>query len=106
MHLNNSFIFLGLMIMLQDTKKAVLAMIERLQEVFHEFLAENDWMDYQTKKTALEKSKQMLSLIGYPEFIYNDAELDKFYSEVGIFQFSLFLQKYVRKLIYRFSLTH
>ncbi|VDN53873.1 unnamed protein product [Dracunculus medinensis] len=27
----------------------------------------------------------MLSLIGYPEFIYNDAELDKFYSELNIY---------------------
>lgn len=46
-------------------------------------LAANDWMDRDTRVFAQDKAKQMLSLIGFPDFLYNDTELDEYYRNVS-----------------------
>ena len=61
------------------SKAAALEMIEDLRESFRKMLKANDWMDADTKQTALEKADQMLSLIGFPDFLYNDTQLDQYY---------------------------
>ncbi|VDK72795.1 unnamed protein product, partial [Anisakis simplex] len=63
-------------------KKAVLDMIKDLHDAFREMVSENDWMDEQTKKIAIEKSKAMQSLIGYPDFVLSDKKLDDYYKLV------------------------
>nr|CAD2208602.1 unnamed protein product [Meloidogyne enterolobii] len=47
-------------------------------------LAVNDWMDPGTKEYALIKAEQMLSLIGYPDFLYNDTQLDDYYKNFDL----------------------
>ncbi|KAI6194124.1 Neprilysin-1 [Aphelenchoides besseyi] len=37
------------------------------------------WMDWKTKSYAIQKAQYMEALIGAPDFIYNDDELDKHY---------------------------
>nr|CAD2166728.1 unnamed protein product [Meloidogyne enterolobii] len=53
----------------RSSKEAALAMIEDLRASFKAMLAVNDWMDPGTKEYALIKAEQMLSLIGYPDFL-------------------------------------
>lgn len=57
-------------------------MIDDLHAAFRQMVLNSDWMDNRTKHIAIEKSKAMQSLIGYPDFIYSDKELDDYYKEV------------------------
>ncbi|MFH4981384.1 hypothetical protein AB6A40_008093 [Gnathostoma spinigerum] len=66
------------------SKEAALDMISDLHEAFRGLVRESDWMDNKTKQIAIEKSNAMQSLIGYPDFIYNDTELDDFYRDLHI----------------------
>uniref|UniRef100_A0A0N5A3H9 Neprilysin n=1 Tax=Parastrongyloides trichosuri TaxID=131310 RepID=A0A0N5A3H9_PARTI len=61
-------------------KTAALDMIKDLRQAFDEILQSNSWMDESTKKYALEKLKEMMPLIGYPDFIKNTTSLDKYYT--------------------------
>uniref|UniRef100_A0A915CYY6 Endothelin-converting enzyme 1 n=1 Tax=Ditylenchus dipsaci TaxID=166011 RepID=A0A915CYY6_9BILA len=60
-------------------RQSAMEMIEDLQEAFKHMLIKNEWMEDQTKRYAQEKAKDMLSLIGFPDFIYNDTALDEYY---------------------------
>ncbi|ETN79145.1 peptidase family M13 [Necator americanus] len=79
-------------------------MIDDLQEAFREMLTTNDWMDKQTKATALDKAKQMLRQIAYPDFILDDAKLDDYYGGVkfpaAILQAPFFHHTFPRALNY------
>jgi len=68
----------------RSSKEAALAMIEDLRASFKAMLAVNDWMDPGTKEYALIKAEQMLSLIGYPDFLYNDTQLDDYYKNFDL----------------------
>uniref|UniRef100_A0A915BWX3 M13 family peptidase n=1 Tax=Parascaris univalens TaxID=6257 RepID=A0A915BWX3_PARUN len=65
-------------------KSVALAMIDDLHTAFREMVRNSDWMDNRTKHIAIEKSKAMQSLIGYPDFIYSDKELDDYYKELKL----------------------
>ncbi|VDM30803.1 unnamed protein product [Toxocara canis] len=60
-------------------KEAALAMIDDLHAAFRLMVLTNDWMDNKTRNIAIEKSKAMQSLIGYPDFVESDKELDEYY---------------------------
>ncbi|XP_003372438.1 peptidase family M13 [Trichinella spiralis] len=63
----------------QKDKDEALAMIDHLRLAFTDLVEKLDWMDYQTKQIAIEKAREMINHIGYPEFINNDTVLDKYY---------------------------
>ncbi|KAI1693996.1 peptidase family m13 domain-containing protein [Ditylenchus destructor] len=67
----------------KNDRGAALEMIEDLRESFRIMLNKNDWMMEETKVYALEKANEMLSLIGFPDFIYNDTQLDEYYGNVN-----------------------
>lgn len=60
-------------------------MIHTIREAFNELLAENHWMDDETRAVAKEKADAMNECIGYPQMITNSEELVKEYAAVGIF---------------------
>ncbi|VDK52398.1 unnamed protein product, partial [Cylicostephanus goldi] len=68
----------------QESKNVTLEMIDDLQEVFHEILTTSDWMDNQTKASALDKANQMLRQIAYPDFILDDEKLDAYYDSLDV----------------------
>ncbi|KAI1710050.1 peptidase family m13 domain-containing protein [Ditylenchus destructor] len=68
----------------KDDRGAALEMIEDLRESFRIMLNDNDWMMEETKVYALEKANEMLSLIGFPDFIYNDTQLDEYYGNLTL----------------------
>ena len=55
-------------------------MIENIRNEFRIMLFENDWMDYKSKKAALEK----VDLIGYPDFTFIDYHLNYLYKDVSV----------------------
>lgn len=68
--------------MLQET---ALTMIHTIREAFNELLADNHWMDDETRAVAKEKADAMNERIGYPQMITNATELVKEYEKVSIF---------------------
>ncbi|KAK6032688.1 peptidase family M13 [Ostertagia ostertagi] len=68
----------------QSSKNTTLDMVEDFRESFQEMLTENTWMDEKTKKSAIQKSLEMLSQIAYPDFILNGKELDNHYDNFSV----------------------
>lgn len=60
-------------------------MIHTIREAFNDLLAENDWMDDETRAVAKEKADAMNERIGYPQLITESRELIKEYQAVREF---------------------
>uniref|UniRef100_A0A0N5AT03 Neprilysin-1 n=1 Tax=Syphacia muris TaxID=451379 RepID=A0A0N5AT03_9BILA len=68
----------------KSDKAAALEMIDDLHAAFRDLLLTNDWMDNNTRHYALQKELKMQSLIGYPDFLFDDAELDAYYEKLHL----------------------
>ncbi|CAG9762242.1 unnamed protein product [Ceutorhynchus assimilis] len=66
------------------TKPKVENMINHIKEAFVEHVQGITWMDSSTKKVTLEKSKEMLSFIGYPDWLFKDGAVDRKYLGIEI----------------------
>lgn len=60
------------------------AMITGIQEAFKETFEENQWLDAETKEAAPRKIENMKKFIGFPDWLFNDEELNEYYDEVEI----------------------
>ncbi|XP_059475395.1 neprilysin-1-like [Neocloeon triangulifer] len=67
-----------------ESKETALEMIHTIREAFNELLAENDWMDNETRAVAKEKADQMNERIGYPELLTDPKELSNEYAMLNI----------------------
>lgn len=64
----------------------VWTMIKNIQRIFKEMLTtEISWMDEKMKQTALSKLENMITIMGYPNFITNPDYVDDFYKNLDIF---------------------
>ncbi|KAH7668167.1 Protein NEP-1, partial [Aphelenchoides avenae] len=63
-------------------REVAMDMIEDLKEAFRDMLVNNEWMQQHTRQYALEKINEMISLIGFPDFILNDTTLDDYYDQL------------------------
>lgn len=59
-------------------------MIKDLQNSFKDVINETSWMDDKSKAFAVEKINNMITLLGFPDFVSNKTLLDKFYENVRI----------------------
>lgn len=66
----------------QDSKETALEMIHTIREAFNELLAENHWMDDETRAVAKDKADAMNERIGYPDILTNPKELEREYENV------------------------
>merc|ERR1712168_1396470 len=55
-------------------------MVEDLRAAFKELVTETQWMDSQTQATATGKADQMLQLMGYPDWLTHEDELDEYFA--------------------------
>ena len=60
-------------------QETALEMIHNIREAFNELLAENAWMDDETRAVAKEKADAMNERIGYPDMLTNPEELNQEY---------------------------
>jgi membrane metallo-endopeptidase-like protein 1 len=60
-------------------QETALEMIHTIREAFNELLADNDWMDDETRAVAKQKADAMNERIGYPELLTDPDELTKEY---------------------------
>lgn len=58
-------------------------MIHSIREAFNELLADNHWMNDETRAVAKEKADAMNERIGYPKLITDKVELEKEYTAVS-----------------------
>ncbi|KAK4878383.1 hypothetical protein RN001_010889 [Aquatica leii] len=59
-------------------------MINDLQTAFLNILDKSDWLDEPSRQKAKEKASKMITLLGYPNFVEDGVEVDKYYSNVRI----------------------
>ncbi|KAJ8916562.1 hypothetical protein NQ315_000206 [Exocentrus adspersus] len=61
-----------------------LQMIRDLQDSFKEIIGEITWMDDESKAVAVQKVRNMVTMLGYPDLVSNKTTLDKFYENVRV----------------------
>nr|XP_056705971.1 endothelin-converting enzyme 2 [Euleptes europaea] len=65
-------------------------MIAVIRTAFEESLDQLDWMDAKTRQAAKEKADSIYDMIGFPEFILEDKELDDVYDGYEVSEDSFF----------------
>ncbi|XP_057331076.1 neprilysin-2-like isoform X2 [Microplitis mediator] len=68
----------------EDAKKNAVEMVSDIRNQFNKILKTVDWMDEETRKSALEKAASMTSHIAYPDELLNDAKLEEFYENLQL----------------------
>jgi predicted metalloendopeptidase len=71
------------------SKKEALNMVNNLLSEFKLILNENEWMEDESKRRAIEKVHSIDTKIGYSDQILNDTYLDILYENVNLFKISL-----------------
>lgn len=66
------------------TKPKVEKMINDIKAAFVDHVKTLKWMDKDTKKVTLEKTEEMLSLVGYPDWLFKDGAVDRKYEGLEI----------------------
>lgn len=49
------------------------------------------WMDDKTRETAIEKVRKIVQMIGYPDWILDSVQLDKYYENVRAYYIISFI---------------
>ena len=62
-----------------STTRAISEMISRLSDSFIWYLRSVEWMDKESRSLSEKIISNMSKLIGYPEFIMNDTEINNLY---------------------------
>ncbi|KAK0095919.1 hypothetical protein PV326_007046 [Microctonus aethiopoides] len=65
----------------KNAKRNIGEMVGDIRNQLNKTLHENDWMDDETKKNALDKANAMLSCIAYPDELLNDEKLKEIHEE-------------------------
>lgn len=68
----------------ESSKAAALEIVDGIRDEFEIILQKVDWMDEETRKSALEKLKKMATYIGYPDEIKNNTLLEEYYDGLEI----------------------
>ena len=66
----------------ENKGKKVLEMLDDIKEAFASMVSRTDWMDRQTKVATLEKNKNMISQIGFPDWLFDETVLNEYYEGV------------------------
>lgn len=66
----------------QESKKLALEMIQNIRTQFMRILSQLDWMDEQTRTSAMEKAHTIRTLIGYSDEILEPNKVMDLYQKV------------------------
>ncbi|CAB0041351.1 unnamed protein product [Trichogramma brassicae] len=67
------------------SRDRVAEMLDNIKRAFMDFVLEDiEWMDGPTKVATLEKNRKMKSLIGFPDWLFEDGRLDEYYDGINI----------------------
>ncbi|XP_043263785.1 neprilysin-2 isoform X2 [Colletes gigas] len=68
----------------EDAKKNAVEMVADIREEFTKILKKVDWMDEDTRKSALSKAASMSTHIAYPDELLDDNKLEEFYKKLEL----------------------
>ncbi|KZC07350.1 Membrane metallo-endopeptidase-like 1 [Dufourea novaeangliae] len=68
----------------EDAKKNAVEMVADIRTEFTKILKKVDWMDDETRKSALDKAASMSSHIAYPDELLDDTKLEEFYQNLEL----------------------
>ncbi|CAL7951567.1 unnamed protein product [Xylocopa violacea] len=68
----------------ENAKKNALEMVADIRQEFTKILEKVDWMDDETRKSALKKAASMSSHIAYPDELLDDKKLEDFYENLEL----------------------
>ncbi|XP_076662918.1 M13 family metallopeptidase neprilysin 2 isoform X4 [Andrena cerasifolii] len=68
----------------EDAKKNAVQMVADIREEFTKILEKVEWMDEETRKSALDKAASMSSHIAYPDELLDDTKLEEFYEKLEL----------------------
>lgn len=57
-------------------------MVNEIKQAFVDHVKTINWMDEVTKKVTIEKSREMITFIGYPDWLFKEGKLDEYYADV------------------------
>lgn len=81
-------------------------MINELKQAFVDQVRTIKWMDDVTKKVTIEKTREMITFIGYPDWLFQQGKLDEYYDDVIIiWLLLLFSQIDIRSLYFLITST-
>ncbi|KAK9874419.1 hypothetical protein WA026_002766 [Henosepilachna vigintioctopunctata] len=60
------------------------SLVEKISESFKNKLLTSNWMDNKSKAAAMKKKENMISLVGVPDFVGNNKQLNEFYENLRI----------------------
>lgn len=65
-------------------------MLNYIKDAFIQRVKSLSWMDEVTKKATLEKNKEMMSFIGFPDWLFHKDSIETYYENVIFVDFYLF----------------
>ncbi|XP_076162841.1 M13 family metallopeptidase neprilysin 2 isoform X3 [Ptiloglossa arizonensis] len=68
----------------ENAKKNAVEMVADIRDEFTKILKKVDWMDEDTRKSALSKAASMSSHIAYPDELLDDSKLEEFYKKLEL----------------------
>lgn len=89
----------------QDSRAQVLEMVNRIRTEFEIILENVDWMDNDTRRSAIDKLHVMSNHIGYPDELMDNAKIEKYYehlepNENSHLSFALSINTFYTKLAF------
>lgn len=69
---------------IKDGKVNVEKMLENIKTSFSKMINESTWIDENTKSRIMQKKNNLGSFIGYPEWVFDDKALNKYYEGVKL----------------------
>lgn len=68
----------------EDTRLKASEMVTNIKNEFINMLEANTWMDKATKEQAKTKAKNIYVMIGYPEWLMDEAGIEKYYEKINV----------------------
>lgn len=65
-----------------EAKQNALEMVKYIKEQFKDILRSIDWMDEETRKSALDKANTIVDHIAYPDELLDDKKIEQLYDKV------------------------
>lgn len=65
-----------------DAKQNALEMVKYIKDQFKDVLRSIDWMDEETRKSALDKANTIVDHIAYPDELLDDKKISELYDKV------------------------
>lgn len=66
-------------------------MVSEIKQSFVEVVKKIKWMDDITKRVTIEKNQEMITFIGYPNWLFENGKLDEYYADVSLVSILLYV---------------